>query len=173
MKFSRWVAVAGLCLSGIQVGSAAPLAVIYDSGDTQPLAPLLEGFGEPPESTPSERPDPLSLGAGDLRQILPIKTPELTPGPVRRQTLSRPFAAPLFLVGSDPLSLRWVVQHRAALSALGAVGLVVDIPDEAALNRVIAAAQGLNLLPASGADLARTLGLTHYPVLITKDGITQ
>jgi len=152
---------------------ATPLTVIYDSGDTRPLAPFLEVFGEAPESERAGAAAPPSLGAAELRQLLPITSLQLTPGPVARQKMARPFTAPMFLIGSDPLSVRWLLQHRARLAKLGAVGLIVEVPDEAALQRIIALAAGLTLLPASGSDLAETLDLTHYPVLITQDGIEQ
>jgi len=152
---------------------ANTLTIIYDSGDTQPLAPFLEVFGESPESERVDAAASPSLGAAELRQLLPITSPQLTPGPVARQKIVRPFTAPMFLIGSDPLSARWLLQHRARLAKLGAVGLVVEVPDESALQRIIELAAGLTLLPASGSDLAESLGLAHYPVLITQDGIEQ
>ena len=173
MKIGRGRWVSGLCLIGMARAFAAPLTVIYDSGDTQPLAPLLEIFGDPPEITSPTLPAVPSLGAADLKQLLPIRTPQLTPGPVEQQQIKRPFTTPLFLIGSDPLSVRWLIRHRSQLATLGAIGLIVEVPDEATLNRLVGLAQGLNLMPASGADLADTLGLTHYPILITKDGISQ
>ena len=173
MKIGRGGGITGLCLIGMARVFAAPLTVIYDSGDTQPLAPLLEILGDPPEIASSTLPAVPSVGAADLKQHLPIRTPQLTPGAVERQRIKRPFTTPLFLIGSDPLSVRWLIQHRSQLATLGAIGLIVEVPDEATLNRLVGLAQGLNLMPASGADLADTLGLTHYPILITKDGISQ
>ena len=51
--------------------------------------------------------------------------------------------------------------------------MVVEVPDEAALQRITKLAAGLSLLPASATDLAASLGITHYPVLITQDGFEQ
>lgn len=173
MNTSRGLILAGLCLMTAAQAFANTLTIIYDSGDTQPIAPFLEVFGESPGSEGANASAPLSLGAAELRQRLPITSPRLTPGPVARQKIARPFTAPMFLIGSDPLSARWLLQHRARLAKLGAVGLIVEVPDETALQRIIELAAGLTLLPASGSDLAETLNLTHYPVLITQDGIEQ
>jgi hypothetical protein len=38
---------------------------------------------------------------------------------------------------------------------------------------VAARAEGLQILPASGSELARALALRHYPVLISAQGIEQ
>ena len=173
MNMGKRLILTGLCLITMARAFANTLTVIYDSGDTQPLAPFLEIFGGNAEAEIDHAPAEPALGAADIKQLLPIKSPRFTPGPVARQKIARPFTAPMFLIGSDPLSQRWLIQHRVRLSQLGAVGLIVEVPDEAALQRLTALAAGLTLWPASGSDLAETLGLTHYPVLITQDGIEQ
>ncbi len=163
----------GLMVIIVGRASADDLTVIYDSGDTQPIAPYLEILKDPTEGNDIEPPQILSLGAADLSQLLPIYSPGLTPGPVTRTAISRPYSAPLFLIGCDPLSARWLAANRTRLVRLGAVGMVVEVPDEAALERITELAAGLSLLPASATDLAASLGITHYPVLITQDGFEQ
>ena len=153
--------------------SADGLTVIYDSGDTRPIAAYLEILKDPTANVDTEAPQVPSLGAADLSQLLPIHSPGLTPGPVTRTAISRPYSAPLFLIGCDPLSARWLAANRSRLAHLGAVGMVVEVPDEAALQRIAELAGGLPLLPASATDLAENLGITHYPVLITQDGFEQ
>lgn len=125
MHAGKRLILCGLCLILAARAFANALTVIYDSGDTQPLAPFLEVFGETPESERPEAPSVPSLGAAELRQLLPIKSPQLTPGPVIRLKIARPFTAPMFLIGADPLSARWLLQNRARLKTLGAVGLIV------------------------------------------------
>jgi integrating conjugative element protein (TIGR03765 family) len=163
----------GLLLIIVGRASAEGLTVIYDSGDTQPIAPYLEILKDSTEGDDTEAPQIPSLGAADLSQLLPIYSPGLTPGPVTRTAISRPYSAPLFLIGCDPLSARWLAANRSRLAYLGAVGMVVEAPDEAALQRVTELAGGLSLLPASATDLAASLGITHYPVLITRDNFEQ
>lgn len=153
--------------------TADRLTVIGTFGPTESTAPYLEILQATPEDTdepPAASPD---LGAADLRRLLPIHSPNLTPGPVSTVARARPFAAPLFIIGSDLQSLRWVAAHRSALKALGAVGLLVEVPDEAALAQVLAATGDLPLIPAAGSDLAQALQLEHYPVLVTQDGVRQ
>ncbi len=152
---------------------AAGLTVIVDSGNTQPLAPFLEVFDGGPDADVGEVQQERSLGVGDLQNLLPIHSAALSPGTVQRRAAERPFSGPMFLLGADPRSERWLLRHRARLKRLGAVGLLVEVPDVATLRRLATLAAGLTLLPASGDDLAARLGLTHYPVLITQDGIEQ
>ena len=163
----------GLILFSALQGSATALTVLYDSGDTQPIAPYLDVLRAPGETDEGIETSSPSLGAADVAQLLPIQSPGLTPGPVQRKTIDRPFAAPLFLIGCDLRSAQWLEANRSRLLAMGAVGLVVDVPDLKALTRLATLAGGLTLLPGSGSDLAQTLGLRHYPVLITSDSIAQ
>ena len=150
---------------------AAPLTVIEDTGDTEPLAPYLSVFSTQDETPENDTPTP--SGATDSSLQFPIHTPELSPGPVARRALQTPTTAPLFIVGCDLVSRQWLRAHRAQLKKLGATGLVVEVPDEASLRALIALAAGLSLLPAPGSDLAAALRLTHYPVLITGDHLGQ
>ena len=85
----------GLLLIIVGRASADGLTVIYDSGDTQPIAPHLEILKDPTEGNDIEPPQIPSLGAADLSQLLPIHSPGLTPGPVTRTAISRPYSAPL------------------------------------------------------------------------------
>jgi len=154
--------------------AAAELTVIYDSGDTRSLAPYLKVFethGIEPARAPS--PKPPALGAADLAQLLPIRSPGLTPGPVERQAMSRPFTRPFFLIGSDPLSRDWLATHRDRLAEIGAVGMLVQAETVDDLRAIAELADGLPILPASASDIARALGLSHYPVLITRSGLEQ
>lgn len=157
-----------LCALGcLGVQARAPLTVIYDSGDTLPLAPYL------PKPTSPERRDQ-SDAEVLLPFALPITTPSMQSGkltvtPKALQYLRRP----LFLVGSDPLSRQWLAARRTQLVDIGAAGLLVEVPDEEALKAVLLLAKGLHLVPASAEGFAVELGLTHYPVLLSKDGWEQ
>jgi len=154
------------------------LTVIYDSGNTRPLAPYLEVFDEvlAPGGTPPASPvAPRSpeLGAADLERLLPIRSTGLTPGPVPRRAVKRPFTRPLFLIGSEPLSREWLATHRDRLAEIGAVGMLVEARTVDDLRAIAAIANGLPILPASASDIAEALDLSHYPVLITSDGLEQ
>lgn len=73
---------------------------------------------------------------------------------------------PLFLIGSDVLSLTWLRQHHERLQHCHAVGIAVEIPDSQSWERMTQVAHGLPLIPMSGTMITRQFQLTHYPVLI-------
>ena len=154
------------------------LTVIYDSGETYPLAPFLEVFdeepnqGKRPQASPVP-PRPPALGAADLDRLLPIQSPGLMPGRVEPRAVQRPFARPFFLIGADSFSREWLATHRDRLAEIGAVGMLVEAQTVEDLRAIAAIAEGLPILPASANDIAEALGLSHYPVLITKDGLEQ
>ena len=75
-------------------------------------------------------------------------------------------AAPFFVIGMDPISLRWLEQQIEHLH--GAVGIVVESTDRGrfdALKREVAA-RGVTLEAMPGDSLVKLYGLTHYPVLL-------
>jgi integrating conjugative element protein (TIGR03765 family) len=152
----------------------AELTVIYDSGNTQPIAPLLEVF-ESADEVPQQSPVPEKpqLGAADPEAWLPIQSPGLTPGSVQARAHDRPFIRPFFLIGSDARSRQWLQAHRDRLKALGAAGMLVQADTVDDLYAIAELAGGLSILPAPASDIARALGITHYPVLISAHGIEQ
>jgi integrating conjugative element protein (TIGR03765 family) len=167
-----WFAVAMLALYPAIAGAA--LTVIYDNGNTQPIAPFL-GVFESADESPQQSPIPtkLQLGAADPQSWLPIQSPGLTPGPVQTRSHDRPFARPFFLVGSDAHSRQWLQDHRDRLKEIGAVGMLVQAETLEDLRTIAKLADGLSILPASGRDIAQALGISHYPVLISTHSIEQ
>jgi integrating conjugative element protein (TIGR03765 family) len=152
---------------------AAELTVIHDSGHTRPLAPLLEVLAEREPIHPraqSLRPD---LGVAEVERLLPIRSPGLTVGKVVPRSISQRFARPFFMVGADPVSREWLAKNRDELLRMGAVGMLVQAETVDDLHVVAELANGLPILPAPATDIASSLGLSHYPVLISSEGIAQ
>ena len=152
---------------------AAESTVIYNSGNTRLLAPLLEvlGANEPQgRSADTSRPD---LGAANIERLLPIRSPGLTPGEVEPRPFDQRFARPFFFVGADLLSREWLVTNRDELLRMGAVGMLVQAETIEDLRVLTELANGLPILPAPATDIAAALGLSHYPVLISREGIGQ
>jgi integrating conjugative element protein (TIGR03765 family) len=153
---------------------AAELVVVHDSGDTRPLAPLLETLGPNVPSgglrADASYPD---LGAANIERLLPIRSPGLTPGKVAQRPIDQSFARPFFLIGADPVSRKWLATNRGELLRIGAVGMLVQAETVEDLRLVAELANGLPILPASATDIAEALGLSHYPVLISGKGIAQ
>ena len=143
------------------------LVVIYDSGDTLPLQPY--GLERAPQQKAIN-----GISAPSLPFSLPITTPSMKPGKVIATPKAlRYLQRPLFLMGSDQHSRDWLAAKREQLVELGAVGLLVEAKDQAAVEDVLAIAKGLRLVPASAEDFASQLGLSHYPILLSKKGWEQ
>lgn len=173
-------------LLALSVSASAELIVIYDSGDTLPLAPYLISLqpAEPP-MPPSIGANALSQrekrGAADIRNLLPIRSPGLTPAAVSMHTVSEEAlkrlalgnARPFFLIGSDLLSQRWLQTRRTELQRLGAVGMLIQAETPADVRRIAELADGLPITLGSASDIARALGIEHYPVLISSRGLEQ
>lgn len=155
---------------------ASPLVVLYDSGDTLPLAPLLEASGFTQEGEADEPPPSLPPTDQIIQQHLQVRSPSLSPGVQSRIAVGKSGAhlpRPIFLVGADARSLGWIARHRIRLSALGAVGLVVAAEGLDDILQVRRAAGDLPLAAGSGEMLAEQFGLRHYPVLIGPEWIEQ
>lgn len=105
--------------------------------------------------------------------LFPVTSASLQPGVVSSRALSLPGLSPLFLIGDDPLSQRWLAEHKKVLLSMNATGLVVSVASAGRLEALRQLAGELTLLPASGDDLAKRLSLNHYPVLITTTGLSQ
>ena len=56
---------------------------------------------------------------------------------------------------------------------MGAVGMLVRADTLDDLRTIAQLAGGLAILPASATDIAKALGIRHYPVLISSHGIEQ
>ncbi|ERH64288.1 hypothetical protein N172_03640 [Pantoea dispersa EGD-AAK13] len=51
--------------------------------------------------------------------------------------------------------------------------MVVNVSSSASLQQLRQIAPDLHLAPVSGSDLARSLKLEHYPMLITEHSLSQ
>ncbi|MBD2806989.1 integrating conjugative element protein, partial [Xenorhabdus sp. ZM] len=115
----------------------------------------------------------VSLDMAGEAAMLPVRTPELSPGKVASRPLQLPGIGALFLIGDDPDSRRWLSQNAPTLTKQQAMGLVVNVRDMAGLQALRALVPDLLLSPAAGTELARRLQLQHYPVLITDTQLSQ
>lgn len=149
---------------------AAPLTTIYDSGNTLPIDSYKNRDAEEPEEQPQ------ALFDQDTAFIpeFPLTTPSMTPDIIRPQSLSIPYLqVPLFIIGNDSLSKQWLVTRRDELIQIGAVGMLIEATSLDEVSAIQRLGDGLHIYPASGHDVARQLGIAHYPVLISRQGIEQ
>ncbi|CAM3970319.1 integrating conjugative element protein [Xenorhabdus thuongxuanensis] len=149
----------------------AELNVIADLGG-QDASPFYESIYAQPDDISAQPPSSLPEMVGEAA-MLPVKTPELTPGQVISRSLQLPGIGALFLIGDDPDSRQWLSQNATRFKQLHAVGLVVNVSEIAGLQSLRALAPDVLLSPASGSELARRLQLQHYPVLITETALSQ
>ena len=162
------------CILLLAPFAQAELTVVGDSPDDVTL-PYLHVTG----AQRSDRPQPDRAMHADLSTftdaawILPVRSSQLSPGPISPRTLNMPGLQPFFLVGDDPRSRAWLHQRATELHEMGAAGLAVEVADAEALARIRAAAPGITILPVNGNDIATRLQIEHYPVLITATSLEQ
>ncbi|MDN8600298.1 integrating conjugative element protein [Citrobacter sp. S2-9] len=149
------------------------LTIVADLGG-ESTASLFAAVAPVPEMSAPDAPaaspaQPVALNDA----VFPVVSSRLHPGAVTPRSLSLPEMMPLFLIGDDTLSRRWLSQQREHLTSLNATGLVVSVASSARFEALQQQADGLTLLPVSGDDLAQRLQLDAYPVLITDAGLSQ
>lgn len=173
VQLARPGATAAVAFGLVVLTARAELIVVYDSGQTvsveRYLAPLQAAMSPVP---PREALEP-HLGAADMDELLPIRSPGLTPGRVTPRRVEHAASLAFFLIGSDPVSLAWLRRHRRELIAVEAIGLLVDAVNVADLRAVAAAGEGLSITPGGGRDIADALKVRHYPFAITNGRLWQ
>ncbi|HBT4924899.1 integrating conjugative element protein [Klebsiella pneumoniae] len=154
-------------LLSLSCTASAVLTVVADLGG-ESTAPFFEVITPEPES--GQTPSPvIPLESA----IFPVVSTLLHPGAVLPRPLSLPGMTPLFILGDDPLSARWLAERQSWLKSLNATGLVVNVASREQFDALQRQAGDLMLLPVSGDDLAQRLQLDAYPVLITDTGLSQ
>lgn len=175
MAWIRKLDLAAAGLASAFAGVHAEPAVVFDRGPSRPLTdylqvPVAPRF--PPLDLSRVRPDPRQPQPGPR---FPVVTPGLSPGPVPAAAVTLPQLAGtrLFLAGCDSYSKAWLARHAGRLRELNAVGLVVQAETARDLAELQALAPGIPLTALNAGELARLLGLTHYPVLVSAGRIEQ
>lgn len=143
-------------------------------GDTS-SRPYYRTLNHPTEDAPSKVTPlpPTPLHPYSEADMLPVRSERLSPGMVKNRATNTPGVASFFLIGDDDLSRLWLASRRDVLKKLNAVGLVVNVEQLDALTELRDIGSGLDIVPASADVLAERLGLQHYPLLITANGIEQ
>jgi integrating conjugative element protein (TIGR03765 family) len=111
--------------------------------------------------------------------MYPVRTPSMTVGRVglvegeKIPKIAMQIKS-MFIIGDDPVSIRWLVNNREFLRNNKAIGLVVNVENKermAALKHV--AGKGVLLQPIPGKGMAETMGIRHYPFFVNEDGIMR
>lgn len=177
-------AIALIVLSAIALPAlSTPVPkVLGKTGPTRSIAPYYETItGSDSRPPPLDKatsgkttPDQVTLAKFFSKALLPIRTPEMTPGPVAARAVdAKMLDRPFFILGSDRRSQAWLASHRDRLIQLQAVGLLVQAETAADLRAIADLGVGIRIAPVPGSDLATRLGLKHYPVLISSGWVEQ
>jgi integrating conjugative element protein (TIGR03765 family) len=81
--------------------------------------------------------------------------------------------SPVFVLGTDPVSQRWLSLNLRALLSMGAMGLVVQADSPEAFKNLQVLGDGLSLVPTRSPWLEKQLLTAQadvYPLLIQLDG---
>lgn len=146
---------------------ADPTSVIKYFGSGQPIQPYLKDIQASKKSVNVFH---------DHRRVQfepETSSKRLSPGIVKPRSINlKEILHPIYIVGTDKNSIKWLKQYRSRLEAIHAIGVVVNAPNYKAYEKVRGIAMG-PLLPLNADSLARRFQLHHYPVLITKKRIEQ
>lgn len=167
---SALIAVVLLCVSG----AANSVEVIANHG-AEPIRPILNRILGENEKKPVEVPDNVSQMTKML--VFPFEPATATVGRWESKDFEKPMdklaIRPLAIIGSDPVSLAWLHANLSQLQTLSA-GLVVVEAKSAEDIRKITGIYGQEVYPAQRSDsLLQQYHITHYPVLITENGVYQ
>lgn len=100
---------------------------------------------------------------------LPVKS-NATQGLVTQHHINfKGLSNPIFIIGDDPISKKWLSEHTTTLRELHALGFITNIKNPETL-RELQTESDLPLLPANVDDLMFILEANHYP-LIASEGI--
>ncbi|WP_407941183.1 PFL_4695 family integrating conjugative element protein [Nitrogeniibacter aestuarii] len=106
-------------------------------------------------------------------QIWPVITQvgspgRLSPNPFRPDLPGGP-GRNFAIVGDDDRSHTWLRENRDRLKSIGAVAMVVQVQDERSFLKMKRIAD-IPLVPVSGDDVLRGIGIDVWPVLIEANG---
>lgn len=161
-------------LAALAFAQQGKLIVVEDKGGTS-TEPYFRELGLLADEAANR---PLTADNKPIKSVkdtdmLPVRSELLTPGKVESVNIQAFGMTPIFLIGDDPLSKQWLANNKAKLVQLRANGMVVNVKSANGLANLKAIVPELQLAPIAGDDIAKRLGLKHYPVLITASSIEQ
>ena len=143
------------------------ISAAITSKESEVVSPLLMA------SLTMENISELSTSSEPSQQgVFPVICTRLHPGSVMKRQLLTGWG-PVFIIGDDPFSLRWMSEHLEILKSLNALGLVVNVESVERMEVLQQRADGLLLLPVICDNFVQALQLNAYPVLITEMEISQ
>ncbi|MDY6216095.1 integrating conjugative element protein [Actinobacillus porcinus] len=168
---NRKTSLLSLIMSLCSLSAIAQPTVIADLGGEsavrfyEPIQPV-----HSPEAPKHHNAVPSQLSEA---QLLPVVSHKFSVGKVNAQAMNLPGIQPFFLVGYDDVSMDWLNANRDKLIKLQATGLVINVKTEAELQALRDILPELTFMPAPADSLSERLGIQHYPLLLTSEGIYQ
>ena len=107
-----------------------------------------------------------------LAKLYQVSTPELKVGPVETKEIKRDIPQNVALVGCDEMSKKWLRQNAQQLSDYKPMVYVVNCDSKKQFDE-LKAVSNLPMMAINGSEFAKLYNLKHYPVLLTKDLVTQ
>jgi len=100
-------------------------------------------------------------------------TSKATVGKVAHQKIDRAlFHNPVFVIGADQLSQKWLVHHQQKLRDAQAIGFITNVDNFDIIIKLQEQTQ-LPLLPVNVDPLTRLFNISHYPFAITEGELWQ
>lgn len=81
---------------------------------------------------------------------------------------------PIFIVGYDPVSIKWLEDNKDMLITKDAIGLVVNVGNQSEMNELHQVLEGKVLMqPIPGDNFAKELQIRHYPFYMDNQGVMR
>lgn len=181
------VALASLLVT--QVANAAlspPGQVIFDAGTAYPVNNWVEDDFyqdlKKPESLEQLK-NHVEMAAESFKpskemlpKVFPIEPELIKPVVLPGTQIIKELPAlpqPLFVIGTDEYSVRWLNANKAVLEQYGASGVLTKARNQTEWEYMQQLAAPLQLWPMNADALADQLGVPGYPIMITRSGFFQ
>jgi integrating conjugative element protein (TIGR03765 family) len=165
----RWwfvMACIGVLISTFSVANAIQnkLIVLKDFGNTMPLAKL----NSPVKS------GSINQALNNITSTFKVSTPIMHVGKVQSHAIKKVagFTQPIFVLGCDKISAKWVSFYQARLKKLHAIGYVVNCGSKQEFLK-LKGISNLPLMTIQGDAIKERFHLANYPFLLTREYISQ
>ena len=152
---------------------AGSLITLADHGGV-PVKSILSDEPLPTVNSKLEIPKAPDVKSSEI--AYPVITPEMKVGPIGKdeaKNINTSYLTfPIFIIGYDRVSAKWLQNNLDFLESKKAVGLVVNIQDSSQMKKLRELSRNkLVLQPTPGGDLSNAIGLKHYPAYIDQNGL--
>lgn len=115
---------------------------------------------------------PTSLARQPMKERFPVES-DMRVGVIDAHTHDKSVNRPFFIIGYDQHSAEWLETNRSHLIEINARGLVTNVQSEQQMKTLRAYGGDLSLDAMPVESIAAVFGLAFYPVLVTKEEVTQ